>query len=776
MRRETRKPEEHARTLTWPEAVCALLISVGALLMLDQIFPFSSNVVGLCVQCAVDMALIWSVDCYRRARRIILLAGAAAVLLLLLILGWGGLWQYLGWWASSFPRDPQFSTSFYIFLTQTILRLITCLAVYLLVRCSHGAVLILISAGGLYLLLSLTGYNDNFAGVVVLLAGALALVARGSYWRYFTGKNTQGVFTPRQNTGRAALAVSSAAVLLACMLQPALLPEGDSSFWDRWNVSYEGGTKDTVFHSYNMASMGLQEKSYKLGGDISLSDTRPILSVSGDQLFSLRGKVYNVYNGHLWKNEDDSLWQFSNGLYGANQRNAFDILSYLPEENETLSLPAELEIHALSTGDCLFSNGAVQSIAFTDDELANVPVYYNERGELLSREVVWAPYTYREETEIFQRSGKDFDRELMELEQEIERDASYRDNRYNTLLQTNLQLPYDSLPAEITEITETLFQQEDSPYTKLLKLEEYFRSSGIYTYTLTPGEVPDGQDFVTYFLQTKRGYCVYFATAMAVLARAEGIPSRLVSGYCIRSEKIDEQGTALVSANDAHAWVECYLNGIGWVPFDPTPGTQSAAAPTEPQEGPEYQAPDRTSTAPASESSESRQTTTAVLSEPSSEDGSSQGNILPNIPVFVWILVPILLLITAFLLLQWYRCQTRYRLAFMQQRWKDPGVIADRYYRDMLHQLRLMKVVPRTGETLAQFVCRADEYLGQKGESSCNMKACGRILMNWRYGGRIPSEEELQLLEQEHEYLENYLKEKIGRLRYFVCRVIAFYG
>lgn len=66
MRRETRKPEEHARTLTWPEAVCALLISVGALLMLDQIFPFSSNVVGLCVQCAVDMALIWAVDRYRR--------------------------------------------------------------------------------------------------------------------------------------------------------------------------------------------------------------------------------------------------------------------------------------------------------------------------------------------------------------------------------------------------------------------------------------------------------------------------------------------------------------------------------------------------------------------------------------------------------------------------------------------------------------------------------------------------------------------------------------
>lgn len=112
MRRETRKPEEHARTLTWPEAVCALFISVGALLMLDQIFPFSSNVVGLCVQCAVDMALIWAVDRYRRARRIILLAGAAAVLLLLLILGWGDCGSISAGGLPVFPATPNFPLLF----------------------------------------------------------------------------------------------------------------------------------------------------------------------------------------------------------------------------------------------------------------------------------------------------------------------------------------------------------------------------------------------------------------------------------------------------------------------------------------------------------------------------------------------------------------------------------------------------------------------------------------------------------------------------------------
>ena len=106
---------------------------------------------------------------------------------------------------------------------------------------------------------------------------------------------------------------------------------------------------------------------------------------------------------------------------------------------------------------------------------------------------------------------------------------------------------------------------------KLRALEGYLSS---LTYTLTPGSLPgsvgNAGDFLDYFLlESRRGYCTYFATAFVLLARAEGIPARYVQGYCI---PIGEQGDASVYSDMAHAWPEAYLEGVGWIPFEPTPG------------------------------------------------------------------------------------------------------------------------------------------------------------------------------------------------------------
>lgn len=95
-----------------------------------------------------------------------------------------------------------------------------------------------------------------------------------------------------------------------------------------------------------------------------------------------------------------------------------------------------------------------------------------------------------------------------------------------------------------------------------------------YDYTLMPGELPDeimnGTDFLDYFLlQSKAGYCSHFATAFALLARAEGIPARYVQGFCVPLEGNEE---TVVYSDMAHAWPEVYLDGIGWIPYEPTPG------------------------------------------------------------------------------------------------------------------------------------------------------------------------------------------------------------
>ncbi len=89
------------------------------------------------------------------------------------------------------------------------------------------------------------------------------------------------------------------------------------------------------------------------------------------------------------------------------------------------------------------------------------------------------------------------------------------------------------------------------------------------SYTLSPSEVPEGVDFVNWFLSTREGYCTYYATAMAVLARGYGIPSRYAEGYSLSGAELNENGFYELTGMNAHAWPELFFEGVGWVTVDP---------------------------------------------------------------------------------------------------------------------------------------------------------------------------------------------------------------
>lgn len=111
-----------------------------------------------------------------------------------------------------------------------------------------------------------------------------------------------------------------------------------------------------------------------------------------------------------------------------------------------------------------------------------------------------------------------------------------------------------------------------SPYIAAATLETWLRSQGGFTYTVKPeqpaGPVPPLVDFV---LRTKEGYCQHFAGAMAVMLRLLGVPARVAVGFT--SGSYDKRTKAWeITDHDAHAWVEVFFPGYGWLPFDPTPG------------------------------------------------------------------------------------------------------------------------------------------------------------------------------------------------------------
>jgi transglutaminase-like putative cysteine protease len=116
-----------------------------------------------------------------------------------------------------------------------------------------------------------------------------------------------------------------------------------------------------------------------------------------------------------------------------------------------------------------------------------------------------------------------------------------------------------------------------SPYGAAVALESWFRQTGNFVYTQQPPRTRPNLELVD-FLRTKRGYCQHFAGAMALMLRSLGVPARVAAGFT--SGTYDSvTGTWTVTDHDAHAWVEVWFRGYGWLPFDPTPGRGSLSAP-----------------------------------------------------------------------------------------------------------------------------------------------------------------------------------------------------
>lgn len=121
----------------------------------------------------------------------------------------------------------------------------------------------------------------------------------------------------------------------------------------------------------------------------------------------------------------------------------------------------------------------------------------------------------------------------------------------------------------------TTVQGYRKQYEVMRYLVGYFTDAQAgWTYSL---DAPDGGgsdnlQVIAEFLKTKRGYCVHYASSLALLARMLGVPSRMVTGYRANAAGKQADGSYAVTNHDLHAWVEVYLSGVGWVPFDVTPG------------------------------------------------------------------------------------------------------------------------------------------------------------------------------------------------------------
>jgi transglutaminase-like putative cysteine protease len=135
------------------------------------------------------------------------------------------------------------------------------------------------------------------------------------------------------------------------------------------------------------------------------------------------------------------------------------------------------------------------------------------------------------------------------------------------------QLP-PSLPSRVGDLAHRITDGRATVYDKVVAVQRWLRANTEYNLGIPPD--PAGTDPIDQFLFVRRqGFCEHIATAMALLLREVGIPTRLVTGFGPGARN-PLTGYFEVREREAHAWVEVLYPGVGWVPYDPTFGVPPA--------------------------------------------------------------------------------------------------------------------------------------------------------------------------------------------------------
>lgn len=329
--------------------------------------------------------------------------------------------------------------------------------------------------------------------------------------------------------------------------------------------------------SFSLATEGFQPLDERLGGPAEPED-HTVMEVATDRTVLLRGKTYDDYSGLNWF---DSLsarrYLAVSPRYTGLKADLFD-LERPVTENESVSLQT-LRVHMLNKSTTtLFAPAHTRTLQLESQRMV---LYFNLAAE-------WFLTRNLETGDDYTITYLPYAPGSRATENAVNACANVQDPHYAEVEQTYLKLPRH-IQQDIFDIAAKATAGCNTPYEKALGIQNYLRAN--YRYTLNTQMPPEGVDFVAWFLiGEKQGYCTYFATAMTVLCRIAGLPARYVTGYLAVPE---EDGVAVVTGEDAHAWTEVYLNGFGWLDFDPTPRNdnqrdrdQGNSSPNPPSEAP----------------------------------------------------------------------------------------------------------------------------------------------------------------------------------------------
>lgn len=561
-------------------ALVATLISMPLSMITAQTFNLSAALLPVLLF-TLCVSLLLSIASYSKLGLILSAAFAVISLAIVNRQGFAYIAEFRGLSSDILQGTGELSlTEASTFLTYSIAVLYT-LLVYWMCRISGGfyptlAVSIVVLLGGWFV-----DHTINPVYIVPIVAGLVCQFARASDERM------------------AYLKVLPIALIISS-LSFMMVPKEEVT-WPPLNESAEKVRQ--LFYDYFMFTDRRMAYSLNLDGYMPMGDRlggpadprdEAVMQVESSGELLLRGTIKRTYTGYSWTdNSVNSRYLFADFTKRGTRNAIFDTGRASALNASDMFPLAEARIEMLSDAtSTIFVPHRLTDLSTAFD----LPSYYNSTGEVFTTRSLKDGDAYTLTAEIPVKDSKKIAEIISAAEQTNDSDYAQIVSSYTVLPRTVEQ--------GVKDLTQSAIEGAETQFEKALRIQNHLRAN--YKYTLDVPYPTGSRDFASEFLLSqKEGYCTYFATAMAVMCRVAGLPTRYVEGYTVPAQS----GAQIITGQNAHAWVEVYFKGIGWLSFNPTPGSGdmngersgtgdgSGGGETDGQESPQDEAPPNDETA-----------------------------------------------------------------------------------------------------------------------------------------------------------------------------------
>jgi hypothetical protein len=446
------------------------------------------------------------------------------------------------------------------------------IAAYTIYR--HHRVLDAILLVGAVLLVNMSAtYTDLFFYLVLFVLAALllwlraALVGREEGWQRRRVSENSEVPAAVMRSGVLFIAGS---IMLAWVLTSVAVAAPLTAVWNNldgvWNNVRDN--VDDIFAPLANPDARISGSGFGSGFSIQgkwISSDSPVLTMAAEEPYYLRTATYETYTGHGFSRDSTQSRRVDAG------QQLFT--------DATPEVPYNLDAFDTKTVTIQYQEG--QSHLFAPE---GYPVQFFAPALVL--ETGGLPILGGLESPSFVSDGEGYAVTVL-VSKATKSELRAAGTEYPAIVSQHY-LAIDGVSVQTRQLAQEIIQRAgaQTPFDMAEALANYLRTNDTFRYATTADVPAAGQDFVDFFLfdpKGRVGYCEYYATTMAVLARTLGLPSRVAVGYSSGSLVTSPTGTGdrtyQYRQENSHAWTEIYFPGYGWQRFEATHGRSAAVRP-----------------------------------------------------------------------------------------------------------------------------------------------------------------------------------------------------